>query len=395
VVKASDRPARTVAILGSTGSVGENTVDLIVRHPGRFQVLALAAHRNAVRLAAQARQLKPQFVAIGDPQQYAELKELMAGTGIEVAAGPEAVCQAARMPSEWVMAAIVGAAGLRATWCAVERGAMVAFANKECLVSAGEVFMAAVRRHGATLLPVDSEHNAIYQVFAAEQRDAIRKVILTASGGPFRAWPRSRMAGATPAEAVAHPNWSMGAKISVDSATMVNKGLEIIEASHLFGLPGDRIDVVVHPQSVVHSLVEYEDGSVLAQLGTPDMRTPIAYALAWPQRMAAPAEPLNLAKLASLTFEAPDEERFPALRLAREVLRQGGSAATIFNAANEVAVDLFLAGAIGFLDVVAISERVLAGMTARPLAGLDDVLAVDAEARIRAAEAGAHKKAAE
>ncbi|MDX2221420.1 MAG: 1-deoxy-D-xylulose-5-phosphate reductoisomerase [Rhodospirillaceae bacterium] len=395
MVTPGDTPARSVAILGSTGSVGENTVDLIARHPGRFEVIALAAHRNAVRLAAQARQLKPKFVAIGDPQQYAELKDLLSGSGIEVAAGPDAVCQAARLPSQWVMAAIVGAAGLRATWCAVERGAIVAFANKECLVSAGEVFMAAVRRHGATLLPVDSEHNAIFQVFQADQRQSISRVILTASGGPFRTHSRAEMARATPAQAVAHPNWSMGAKISVDSATMVNKSLEIIEASHLFGLPSEGIDVVVHPQSVVHSMVEYADGSVLAQLGTPDMRTPIAYALAWPDRMPAPTARLDLAKLGSLTFEAPDQDRFPALRLAREALRIGGSAATIFNAANEVAVDLFLTGAIGFLDIVSISERVLAGMTARPLAGLDDVLAIDAEARIKATEAGKLKRAAE
>ena len=386
---------RRVTVLGSTGSVGESTIDLISRAPERFKVAALTAHRNVVRLAAQARLLRPGLVVIGDPAKYAELKELMAGTGIEIAAGEDAVCDAAALPSDWVMAAIVGAAGLKATWRAVQRGCIVALANKECLVSAGEVFMKAVARCRATLLPVDSEHNAIFQVFDARQRAAVRRLMLTASGGPFRTWSRAQMARATPKQAVTHPNWTMGVKISVDSATMMNKGLELIEAHHLFGIARDRIEILVHPQSVVHSMVEYEDGSILAQLGTPDMRTPIAYVLGWPDRMPAPTEHLDLVRLGSLTFEAPDPERFPALRLARDALRLGGSAPTVLNAANEVAVDRFLAGEIGFLDIAAVTERVLAGTTARPLEDIEDVLAIDAEARIRAAEASKIARAAE
>ncbi|MBM3515060.1 MAG: 1-deoxy-D-xylulose-5-phosphate reductoisomerase [Alphaproteobacteria bacterium] len=387
--------SRSVTVLGSTGSVGESTIDLISRQPDRFRVVALTAHRNVVRLAAQARLLKPELAVIADPAKYAELKDLVAGTGTRIAAGEHAVIEAAALPCDWVMAAIVGAAGLRATWSAVTRGAIVALANKECLVSAGAVFMDAVKRHNAVLLPVDSEHNAIFQVFDARQRNAVRRLILTASGGPFRDWPRARMLRATPKEAVAHPNWTMGVKISVDSATMMNKGLELIEAHHLFGVPAERIDILVHPQSVVHSMVEYDDGSVLAQLGTPDMRTPIAYALGWPDRLHAPTERLDLARLASLTFENPDPDRFPALRLAREALKLGGSASTALNAANEVAVDRFLAGEIGFLDIAAIAERVLAGTAARPLRDLGDVLDVDADARHRALEASKRARAAE
>ena len=395
MVSVSENQTRAVTVLGSTGSVGESTLDLISRDARRYRIVALTAHRNVVRLAAQARLLKAETAVIADPSKYAELKDLMAGTDTKVAAGEDAVVAAAATPADWVMAAIVGAAGLRATWAAVERGAVVALANKECLVSAGDVFMAAVRRCGATLLPVDSEHNAIFQVFDARQRDAVRRLILTASGGPFRDWTRAQMLRATPKQAVAHPNWTMGVKISVDSATMMNKGLELIEAHHLFGMPHDRIDVLVHPQSVVHSMVEYDDGSVLAQLGTPDMRTPIAYALGWPNRLHAPTERLDLARLATLTFEAPDADRFPALRLARETLKLGGSAATVLNAANEVAVDRFLAGEIGFLDIASVSERVLAGMTARPLVDLADVIAVDAEARRRAVDVSKIARAAE
>ena len=386
---------RSVTVLGSTGSVGENTIDLLSRQPERYRIVTLTAHRNVVRLAAQARLLKAKSAIIADPAKYAELKDLMAGTDTEVAAGEGAVVAAAAMPADWVMAAIVGAAGLKATWAAVERGAIVALANKECLVSAGDVFMSAVRRHGATLLPVDSEHNAIFQVFDPRQREAIRRLILTASGGPFRDWSRAQMARATPKQAVIHPNWTMGVKISIDSATMMNKGLELIEAHHLFEMEQDRIDILVHPQSVVHSLVEYNDGSVLAQLGSPDMRTPIAHTLGWPHRLHAPTERLDLARLATLTFQAPDPDRFPALRLAREALRLGGSAATVLNAANEVAVDRFLAGEIGFLDIAAVSERVMAGMTARPLVDLADVIGIDSEARCRAVEASKIARAAE
>jgi 1-deoxy-D-xylulose-5-phosphate reductoisomerase len=285
------------------------------------------------------------------------------------------------------MAGIVGAAGLASTLAAARRGAIVAFANKECLVSAGTFMMAEVKRHGATLLPVDSEHNAIFQVFETERREAIERIILTASGGPFRTMDRAAMSQVTPAQAVAHPNWVMGAKISVDSATMMNKGLEIIEAHHLFGMDDERIEVLIHPQSVIHSMVGYIDGSVLAQLGTPDMRTPIAYALGWPTRIAAPAARLDLARIGQLTFEQPDVERFPALKLARQALQCGGGAPTILNAANEVAVHGFLAGRIGFLDIARTVEATLEAVPARALASLDDVLAADGEARIRANEA--------
>lgn len=376
----SSKP-RSVTILGSTGSVGCNTVDLVEREPERFPVEALVANRNVERLADQARRLHPRFVAVADPAAYPALREALSGTNIELAAGPEAVVEAASRPADVVMASIVGAAGLQPTLAAVRRGAMVGLANKETLVCAGHIVMAEVARAGATLVPVDSEHSAIFQVFDFEHRERVEKIILTASGGPFRTLTRERMAEMTPEQAVAHPNWSMGAKISVDSATMINKGLEIIEAYHLFGMPEERIDVLVHPQSVVHSLVAYGDGSVLAQLGTPDMRTPISLALAYPERLKFPARTLDLASIASLTFEAPDPVRFPALRLARQVLRQGGAAPTIFNAANEIAVQAFLRRSIGFLDIVRLVEDVLNRMPSRPVEQLDQVLAVDAEAR--------------
>lgn len=377
----TDAAPRSVTILGSTGSVGCQTIDLIERAPGRFRVEALTANRNVELLAQQARQLKPRFVAVGDPESYQPLKDALGGTGIEIAAGAESVVAAAERPADWVMAAIVGAAGLPSTMAAVRRGAVVAFANKECLVCAGELMMREIDRRGATLLPVDSEHNAIFQVFEFDRRDSIEKLVLTASGGPFREWDIDRMAAATRDEAVAHPNWDMGAKISVDSATMMNKGLEVIEAHHLFGMSEDRIDVVVHPQSVIHSMVTYVDGSVLAQLGTPDMRTPIGYSLAWPQRMETPSERLDFASLSTLTFEAPDMQRFPALRLAREALRSGGRAPTILNAANEVAVERFLAGAIGFLDIARVVEETLDFVPNGPLGSLEDVHVTDEAAR--------------
>ncbi|MGE4064832.1 MAG: 1-deoxy-D-xylulose-5-phosphate reductoisomerase [Rhodospirillaceae bacterium] len=391
------RERKRVTILGSTGSIGENTIDLIEQNPSAYDVVALTANGNWAKLAEQARRLKPALVAVADPTGYADLCEALAGTSIKVAAGREGVCEAAAAPSDWVMAAIVGAAGLKPTLTAVARGATIALANKECLVSAGRVFTDAVARHGATLLPVDSEHNAIFQVFDFNQKDKVRKIILTASGGPFRTWARSDMEAVTPKQAVAHPNWSMGAKISVDSATMMNKGLEVIEAHHLFGLPGEKIDVLVHPQSVVHSMVEYCDGSVLAQLGPPDMRTPIAYALGWPNRLDAPSTRLNLAALGSLTFEQPDESRFPALGLARRALQTGGAASTILNAANEVAVAKFLAGEAAFLDIAAIVEHTLDTLgdqgAAQMLSNLDDVMAIDAEAR-RVAQAARNLSAA-
>jgi 1-deoxy-D-xylulose-5-phosphate reductoisomerase len=372
---------RTVTILGSTGSVGCQTIDLIDREPGRYQVEALTANNRVDLLAEQARRLRPRFVAVADERRYRALKDALAGENIEVAAGQDAVIEAAVRPSDWVMAAIVGAAGLRSTLAAVRRGAVVAFANKECLVCAGELMMREIELRGATLLPVDSEHNAIFQVFEFDRRDAVEKLVLTASGGPFREWDKDRMGQASPSQAVAHPNWDMGAKISVDSATMMNKGLEVIEAHHLFSMPEDRIEILVHPQSVVHSMVTYVDGSVLAQLGSPDMRTPIAYALAWPQRMATPSQRLDLGQIGKLTFEPPDPERFPALRLARDALKSGGSAPTILSAANEIAVESFLGGGIGFLAVAEVVEETLSRMPHRSLTCLDDVHETDEEAR--------------
>ena len=377
---------RWVAILGSTGSVGCNTVDVVERHPNDYRVDALTAQSNVDRLIEQALRLKPRFVAIGDEQHYAKLKDALAGSGIAIGAGRSAVIEAAARPSDWVMSAIVGAAGLEPTLAAVRRGAMIGLANKETLICAGALMMKELTQHGAIMLPVDSEHSAIFQVFDFEKQDAIEKIILTASGGPFRTRSVAEMKSVTPAQAVAHPNWSMGAKISVDSATMMNKGLELIEAHHLFRMPEEQIEILVHPQSVIHSMVAYQDGSVLAQLGTPDMRTPIAYALGWPKRIAAPSARLDFAKVAQLTFEAPDPIRFPALRIAREALKAGGTAPAILNAANEVAVAAFLGGKIGFMDIPALVEGVLEKLPNAELSSIEDVIATDAEAR-RAAEA--------
>ncbi len=381
--QALPRP-RSVSVLGSTGSVGTSTVSLLAR--GGYHIEALTANSNVALLAEQARLLRPRFVAIAEERCFRDLKEALAGTGIEVGAGANALVEAAARPADWVMAAIVGAAGLAPTLAAIRRGAIVALANKEVLVCAGTVVMAEVAASGATLLPVDSEHNAIFQVFEAHNREAVDRIILTASGGPFREFDVERMAVVTPDQAVAHPNWVMGRKISIDSATMMNKGLEVIEAHHLFGMPEPKIEVVLHPQSVVHSLVAYVDGSVLAQLGAPDMRTPIAYTLAWPRRLSFPARQLDLAALGQLTFYPPDETRFPALRLARQALQSGGGAPTILNAANEVAVEGFMAGKIGFLDIARTVEETLARTDRTPLTTLDDVLEVDAMAR-RAARA--------
>ena len=386
LVPLSDGGPRRVTILGSTGSVGCNTIDLIRRQPEAFVVEALTAYGNVSALAEQARRTGAKLAVIGDPALYDDLKQALDGSGVEAAAGPEALVEAAARPSDRVVAAIVGAAGLEPTLAAVRRGAVVALANKECLVCAGELMTREVAEHGATLLPVDSEHNAIFQVFDFDRADAVERIILTASGGPFRTFDLEAMATVTREQAVAHPNWDMGAKISVDSATMMNKGLELIEAYHLFPVPAERIEILVHPQSVVHSLVGYVDGSVLAQLGSPDMRTPIAYSLGWPDRVAAPAPRLDLASLGQLTFYAPDSERFPALRLARQSLQSGGSTPTILNAANEVAVGGFLQSRIGFLDIARIVEATLEQVPNRPFTTLDDMRGVDAEAR-RVAEA--------
>jgi len=376
---------RSVTILGSTGSIGQNTIDLLQRNRDAFTVEALTANRNPVLLAEQARALGARFAAIGEPAHYPALKEALAGSGIEIGCGPQSLIEAAERPAEWVMAGIVGAAGLAPTLAAIRRGVTVAFANKEVLVCAGSLVMDEVRRHGATLLPVDSEHNAIWQCFDRDRAETIDRIILTASGGPFRERTLEEMRRATPAEAVAHPNWNMGAKISVDSATMMNKGLELIEAHHLFQMPPDRVDIVVHAQSIVHGAVVYRDGSVLAQLGSPDMRTPIAYALAWPGRIAAPTKRLDLTAIGKLTFEPPDERRFPALRVAREALAQGGSAPTVLNAANETAVHAFLEGRIGFLDIVETVESTLAAVSVDSLESLEDVYKYDQAARDAAA----------
>ncbi len=372
---------RRVTILGSTGSIGCNTIDLIARHPEAFKVEALTAQRSVAQLAEQARAVGARQAVIGDATLYGALKEALAGTDTVAAAGRDALVEAAAAPADFVMAGIVGAAGLRPTLAAAAQGAVIGLANKECLVCAGSLMLAEVERGGATLLPVDSEHNAIYQVFDFERADSVEKIVLTASGGPFREASMETMAQATPEQAVAHPNWDMGAKISVDSASMMNKGLEMIEAFHLFPVDAEQIEVLVHPQSVIHSMVAYEDGSVLAQLGTPDMRTPIAYALAWPARMAAPSPRLDLAALGRLTFEPPDPVRFPALRLAREALTRGGSAPIVLNAANEVAVGGFLERRIGFLEIAQLVERCLERTNHRAIGGLDDVYAMDSVAR--------------
>ena len=385
VVMPSGAP-KSVTILGSTGSVGRQTIDLLERDRGNFKVVALTANQNAELLVKQAIDLRPDYVAIGDERQYEALKRALSGTGIEVGAGEKGIGDAADRDAEWVMAAIVGAAGLKPTLRAVQRGATVALANKECLVCAGELLMAEMSRRNARLLPVDSEHNAIYQVFDFERIEGIEKLVLTASGGPFRNHSREDMRLVTPSQAVAHPNWDMGAKISVDSATMMNKGLEVIEAHHIFGIPEKRIKVIVHPQSVIHSMVSYVDGSVLAQLGSPDMRTPIAYTLAWPARMNTPSKRLDLEEIGSLDFEAPDPERFPALRLTREALKAGGSAATILNAANEIAVEAFLSDQIGFLDIASVVEDSMSDINYEPLRSIDDVFYLDDIARKTASE---------
>ncbi|MDI9349354.1 MAG: 1-deoxy-D-xylulose-5-phosphate reductoisomerase [Candidatus Symbiobacter sp.] len=368
---------RSVTILGSTGSVGQNAVELIDYHQGQFTVEAVTAHRNVALLAAQALKLRAKLAVIADPDLYPSLCQALAGSGIKAAAGEEAVIEAALYPAELVVAALVGSVGLKPCLTAIERGAILAFANKEVLVSAGDLVMQQVKKNGATLLPIDSEHNAIFQIYDPHQRDHIRRIILTASGGPFRTWSREAMAAAQPDQALRHPNWSMGAKITIDSATMMNKGLEIIEAHYLFGLAAAKIDVVIHPQSIIHSMLEYEDGSILAELGAPDMRTPIAHALAWPRRMSSTSSKLDLLTIADLQFFAPDLVKFPALNLARNCLLAGGAAPTIMNAANEIAVAAFLARQIGFAEITALVDQALNKIPNCALTSLEDILAID------------------
>jgi 1-deoxy-D-xylulose-5-phosphate reductoisomerase len=375
---------RRIAILGATGSIGRSTLDLVERSPERFEVVALTANTDVDALADAARRTGARLAVIADENRLDSLRERLEGTGCKAAAGMEALAEAATGDADWVMAAIVGCAGLVPTMAAIDAGKTVALANKEALVTAGSLMTDASARSGATLLPVDSEHNAIFQCLAGSTVDNVSRLILTASGGPFREMPMDRMRTATPAEAVAHPRWSMGAKISVDSATLMNKGLELIEAHHLLGLPSERIDIVVHPQSVVHSLVEFVDGSLLAQLGTADMRISIAYTLAWPDRMETPAERLSLADIGRLDFELPDLERFPALRLAREALEQGGAAPVVLNAANEVAVEAFLKGRIGFCDIIRTVEDSLAQSHVPTPRSVEEVVALDREIRERA-----------
>jgi len=372
---------KRVSILGATGSIGKSTLDLIERAPEQFEVIALTAAVNVQALANAARRTRARLAVIADEARLPELESALAGTGCRAAAGEDSLVEAAVQEADLVVAAIVGCAGLMPVMAAVEAGRTVALANKEALVTAGALMTDAARRSGATLLPVDSEHNAIFQCLAGSRADQVSRIILTASGGPFRTASAEDMARATPAQAVAHPNWDMGAKISVDSATLMNKGLELIEAHYLFGLPSDRIDILIHPQSIIHSLVEFVDGSVLAQLGPADMRVPIAHALAWPERMATDVPRLDLAAARRLDFALPDLERFPALQLAREALEEGGSAPAVLNAANEVAVGRFLDGAIAFPDIVRLVERALADNTRPAPASIDDVAAIDRDTR--------------
>jgi 1-deoxy-D-xylulose-5-phosphate reductoisomerase len=375
---------RSVTILGATGSVGRSTLDLIERNRERFEVLAVTARRDVEGLAEAARRVEASRAVIADETLLEPLRSALAGSGTEAAAGDGAVLEAAAAGADWTMAAIVGTAGLSPTMEAIRGGRTVALANKEALVSAGHLMIEAAARSGSALLPVDSEHNAIFQCFDPARPDTVRRIILTASGGPFRDRSLDEMRVATPEQAIAHPNWSMGAKISVDCATLMNKGLELIEAFHLFPLPAEAFVIVIHPQSVVHSLVEYVDGSVLAQLGSPDMRIPIAHTLAWPDRMATPCERLDLVKTGNLAFSEPDPERFPALGLARQALVEGGARPAVLNAANEVAVEAFLAGSIGFLDIASIAAQTLQCYAPAAPGSLDEVLEIDREARVSA-----------
>ena len=375
---------RKIAILGATGSIGKSTLDLIERNRDAFEVTAVTAATNVERLADIVRRTGARLAVVADEDRYTDLAELLVGTNCRAAAGEEALIDAAAGDADLVIAAIVGCAGLRPVMGAVEAGRTVALANKEALVTAGALMTDAARASAATLLPIDSEHNAIFQCLAGNRADDVARLVLTASGGPFRSSSAEAIGAATPAQAVAHPNWSMGAKISVDSATMMNKGLELIEAHYLFGLPSERIEILVHPQSIVHSMVEFVDGSVLAQLGSADMRIPISYALAWPERMPTPAQRLDLAAIARLDFEAPDQDRFPALRLAREALEAGGAAPIVLNAANEVAVASFLAGEIAFPDIAQVVHEALRSADYGAPRSINDVLEIDRVTRDRA-----------
>lgn len=376
---------KTVSILGATGSIGQSTLDLVQRAPDAYQVLALTAAQDVAGLAAAARATNAKLAVIADETLYDALKAALSGTNIGVAAGPQALIDAAHLEADWTMAAIVGCAGLAPTLAALERGKTVALANKEALVSAGDLMLAVARASGATLLPTDSEHNAVFQCLDQSAPKGVAKIILTASGGPFRTWTKAQMQAAQPEQALKHPNWAMGAKITIDSATMFNKGLELIEAHYLFEMPADRLEVIFHPQSVIHSMVEYVDGSVLAQMGAPDMRIPIAHCLAWPERMDTPVARLNLAEIAKLEFEAPDEDRFPALRLARQAMVEGGAKPAILNAANEMAVAAYLDRRIAFTDIAVIVESVLRAYDPPAPLAISDVLEIDGEARRLAA----------
>jgi 1-deoxy-D-xylulose-5-phosphate reductoisomerase len=377
---------KSVTVLGATGSIGTSTLDIITRHPDDYDVIALTAQADVDGLAKAAQQTGAKLAVIGDPTRYDDLKSALSGSSIRAAAGSDAILEAAAMDADWTMAAIVGCAGMMPVLTALKRGKAVALANKEALVSAGILMIEAAKSSGATLLPVDSEHNAVFQCLDRSAPSGVAKIILTASGGPFRTWTRAEMASVTPQQAVKHPNWSMGAKISVDSATMMNKGLELIEAWHLFNISTDRLEVLVHPQSVIHSMVEYIDGSVLAQLGTPDMRTPIAHTLAWPLRMETPVARLNLSQIGKLEFEDPDYERFPSLRLARDAMISAPEAPAILNAANEIAVGAFLTGRISFTAIPTIVEEVLARYQPGAPRSVDDILAIDQGARAAAAD---------
>ncbi len=376
---------RTVSILGATGSIGASTVDLIARRPDAYRVEALCSNRNADALAKLARDLGARFAAVADPAAYRTLKQALSGTGIEAAGGVGAVVEAAQRPADWVMAAIAGSTGLAPTLAAVERGGTVAVANKECLVCAGALFMSRAAQAGATVLPVDSEHNAVFQALAAGRREDVRRIMITASGGPFRTWSKDQVRAATVEQALQHPNWSMGPKVTIDSATLMNKGLELIEAHHLFAMAPDAIGILVHAQSIVHGLVEYIDGSVVALMGSPDMRTPIAHCLAWPERIEAPVKSLDLAQTGTLSFEAPDLDRFPALKLARQALEAGKGAPTVLNAANEIAVGEFIGRRLGFAGIPALVEATLWEATRRGAmhepASVEDAIAIDHTAR--------------
>ncbi len=380
---------RSITVLGATGSIGDSTMDLLRASPERYRVEALTGNSNVQGLAKLAKEFNAGFVAVADPSRLSELREALSGTGIESGAGESAIIEAGARPADWVMAAVSGAAGLKPALAAVDRGATVALANKECLVCAGDMFMQRAAQAGACILPADSEHNALFQALSSGNREELVRVIITASGGPFRTWAAADIEQATLAQALKHPNWSMGQKITIDSASMMNKGLEVIEASYLFALSPDEIDVLVHPQSIIHGMVEFSDCSVVAQLGTPDMRTPIAHCLGWPDRIKGPAAKLDLAKIGTLTFEAPDFARFPGLRLAYESLRTGKGATTVFNAANEVAVAAFIAGQIRFGAIARLVEATLENWirsgNLAPLTSADDAIAIDQTARKKAA----------